>query len=133
MITFTSGIPRRRRESFGGARTFNLAPWKDQRTACGNRSKPRTERPRSYEWPNCDEKWLVVYAGADALADCAPIIEQSQSALQLDNFDRAYFWDKFLEKIYQTAFSIITVFDCPNIYVRRLPEYLRVASDNKQS
>lgn len=90
-----------------------------------NQVEKKDEEASSYEWPECREKWLVIYAAARGLADCAPKIDSSQPTPRVAHFDRVFFWDRFFETIYQLAPSVLTVLEYPKLYIHRLPECLR--------
>lgn len=82
-----------------------------------------------YQWPDCKEKWLVIYAAARGIYDVAYIHnsleEIAKIRFQSDCFDRIFLWDKWGENIYQLSPSFHVILERgETLYVKHLPEYL---------
>jgi hypothetical protein len=91
-------------------------------------AETKDQEAGSYNWPECDERWLVIYAAARGLADFAPTIKPSNRPLKVTNFDRVFLCDAFFEKVHQLFPSVATLFDAESIYVNRLPHFLKMSN-----
>lgn len=76
---------------------------------------------RDYDWGDADEKWLIIYSGADGIADMIglrldPGIPQTLGRLC---YDRVYVWNKFFESIDEIYPEFVNVFSVESKVLRR--------------
>jgi hypothetical protein len=81
----------------------------------------------SYNWRNALERWLLIYAAGEGLADMTPNLEDPEIG-ETTPFTHVFLWDKFSETIYCLSPRFATVFEAGNtLHVRQLPASVRVS------
>jgi hypothetical protein len=92
----------------------------------------KQRKANSYNWRNAHERWLLIYAAGEGLADMTPNLEDPEIG-EATPFTYVFLWDKFSETIYCLSPRFATVFTAGNtLHVRHLPPSIRPSPRRSQ-
>ena len=81
----------------------------------------KRNKASGYRWHGIMERWLLIYASGDGLADLAVNLSDPQIG-RAEPFSSIFVWDKFSETVYSLAPRFETVFENgKKLYLQRLP------------
>lgn len=83
--------------------------------------REKQNKAAAYQWPEGSEKWLLIYAAGNGLADMATNIKDP-AIESIQPFDHVFLWDKFSETITALAPSFNVIMENAKVlYLRHMP------------
>jgi hypothetical protein len=85
----------------------------------------KQEKARSYRWGAAHERWLLIYAAGEGLADLATSVKDPKIG-EPTPFTQVFLWDKFPETIHSLSPKFAAIFTEANtLHLRYLPQTVR--------
>ena len=86
----------------------------------------KQHKARSYDWGATEERWLLIYAAGEGLADLAVLVEDPEITTP-SPFTRIFLWDRFSETIRCLSPEFAAVLTQGHtLYLRPLPASVRL-------
>lgn len=86
----------------------------------------KQHKARSYSWGATKERWLLIYAAGEGLADLAALVEDPENTTP-SPFTRVFLWDGFSESIHCLSPEFAAVLTQGHtLYLRHLPASVRL-------
>jgi len=85
----------------------------------------KQEKARSYRWGTAHERWLLIYAAGEGLADLATRVKDPKID-EPTPFTQIFLWDKFSETIHSLSPKFAAIFtEADTLHLRHLPQTVR--------
>jgi hypothetical protein len=89
----------------------------------------KNKKSQTYEWNSADERWLIIFAKAEILADSVLPFSDPKISDYFDRigFDRVFLWNKFFETISEIYPNYVNVFNAASqvLYSKDYPVIVR--------
>lgn len=85
----------------------------------------KQEKARSYRWGTAHERWLLIYAAGEGLADLVIGVKDPKIG-EPTPFTQIFLWDKFSETIHSLSPKFAAIFtEADTLHLRHLPQTVR--------